>query len=229
MESTVGWDAAGSCSLWVENTLLEGGSMVKMGVPQFSQTDTASETICLHDATFISIPFALKNGWLHVLPLGTKINVNSSSTKASCVCWLKETEETGGWLHSLLGLARICKYPSLISTPGRVLHPGNCPAVLQKKTQAAFPRSAAPELEKRLSKPCWAPYDGSLSLLPLSSDMPLCMYPWGWLWHLGHQVSVHSPRTLSSTSCLQYIIRDVPEEGAQMTEEQVWQCHHCAG
>lgn len=62
MESTVGWDAAGSCSLWVENTLLDGGSMVTMRVPQFSQADTASETIRLHDAPRISITFALKNG-----------------------------------------------------------------------------------------------------------------------------------------------------------------------
>lgn len=76
---------------------------------------------CLQGALFTSITFA--HGWLHGLPLGTKINVNISSTKTSHVCFGKKAEQTGGQLHSLLGLVLTCKYPSLTMNPKK---PSQC-------------------------------------------------------------------------------------------------------
>lgn len=144
METTVGCNAAGSYSPWVENTLLQvevwkkcecQGSQLPSSI--FPDRCSLRDHLPPH-APFVSITFALKNKWLHVLPLGTKINVNSSSMKAFCACCVKEVEQTTQF-HTLLGFVLICKYPSLISTPGRVLHPGNCPAELQEKIQTAFP------------------------------------------------------------------------------------------
>lgn len=124
-------------------------SMVTMGVPPFSQATQPQRLFASRRIIYFFhlLTFVLKNGWLHVLPLGMKINVNSSSTKASCVCWLKETEETGGWLRSV-NTHPWSQHPQ--GPASRKL--SSCTA--KEDTDSFSWRSAAPELGKRLSKPC---------------------------------------------------------------------------
>lgn len=228
MESTDGWDAAGSCSLWVENTLLEGEVWWQWGYHHFPRRHSLRGYLP-PDAPFISITFVMKNGWLHVLPLGMKINVNSSSTKASYVCWLKETEETGGWLRSV-NIHPWSQHPA-----------GSC---IQEIVQLCCKGRHRQLFLEECST--WT-REKAEQAMPLSSNMPLCVYPWGWLW-LGiwdtRSVFIHHvlyqalpvygilsgmQRGQQDKSAITGTLWDLTEEGAQMKEEKVWQCHHRAG
>lgn len=100
---------AGSCSLWkVKHGAANHEGRSLPTAPSRLPRQRSLRDHCLQDTLFISTMFA--RGWLHGLPLRTKIiNVNSSSTEASHICSVEEAEQTDGQFPSLLGLDLTCE------------------------------------------------------------------------------------------------------------------------